>query len=90
MPHFALICRDKPGHLEVRKATREKHLEFLNGYEGLFVAGPLLEEGNPVGSLVVIEAESLAAAKSWADADPYVAAGLFASVEVIEWKKVFG
>ncbi|AGT07649.1 YciI family protein [Paracoccus aminophilus] len=90
MPHFALICRDKPDHLEVRKATREKHLAFLNGYDGLFVAGPLLEDGNPIGSLVVIEAADLEAARAWAGNDPYVAAGLFSSVEVVEWKKVIG
>ena len=90
MPHFALICRDKPGHLETRMANRESHLAYLTGYEGLFTAGPLLEDGAPVGSLVVIEAAARAAAEGFAAADPYAQAGLFASVEISEWKKVFG
>ena len=90
MPHFALICRDKPGHLDLRMATREKHLAYLNDYEGVFVAGPLVENGSPVGSVVIIEADDLATAKDWAASDPYALAGLFASVEVTEWKRVIG
>lgn len=89
MPHFALICRDKPGHLETRLTTREKHLAFLND-SPVFVAGPLIENGSPVGSIIIIEAEDLAAALDWAAADPYAAAGLFSSVEVSEWRKVIG
>lgn len=90
MPHFALICRDKPDQLDVRKATREEHLAFLNDYKDLFIAGPMLENGNPVGSIVVIEADDLASAQAWAAQDPYAKAGLFSSVEVVEWKKVIG
>jgi len=51
---------------------------------------PFLQDGQMCGSLVVLDTTDLAAAQAWADADPYKAAGLFDSVEVIEWKKVVG
>jgi uncharacterized protein YciI len=51
-------------------------------------AGPLLEGGSTVGSVVVFEAESLAAAQRFAAADPYVVHGVFASHELRETKDV--
>ena len=54
------------------------------------MAGPLIEGGEMRGSLVILDAADLTAAEAWADADPYKAAGLFASPEVVEWKKVIG
>lgn len=90
MPYFALICRDKPDHLQTRMDTRERHLAFLNASEGVTFAGPLLEDGAVVGSLLVLEADSLDTAHSWAAMDPYAEAGLFASVEILEWKRVIG
>lgn len=84
---FALICTDKPGHLQVRLDTRPTHLDYLNGLgDRLKGAGPFLgEDGKPNGSLVIIEAEDLNAAKTIADNDPYAKAGLFASVEIRPW-----
>ena len=90
MPLFALICRDKPGHLQTRLDNRPAHVEWLKAGGNVQFAGPLIEDGEMRGSLVVVEADDLATAKAWADADPYKAAGLFASAEVIEWKKVIG
>lgn len=90
MPLFAVICRDKPGALQTRMDTRAAHLAFLGESDGVRMAGPLTEAGEMRGSLLVIEAEDLAQAQAWAARDPYKAAGLFASVEVIEWKKVIG
>jgi uncharacterized protein YciI len=90
MPLFAVICRDKPGHLQTRIDTRDAHLGFLNEHGVVRLAGPLIDEGEMRGSLLVIEADDLAAAQAWAAQDPYKAAGLFASVEIIEWKKVIG
>lgn len=90
MPLFAVICRDKPGHLQTRLDTRDAHLAFLKASDALRMAGPLIEEGEMRGSLVVVETDDLAAAQGWAAGDPYKAAGLFASVEIIEWKKVIG
>ena len=90
MSLFAVICRDLPGKLQTRLDTRDKHLTFLKEQPGLRMAGPLIEEGEMRGSLLVVEAEDLTRVKDWAATDPYKAADLFASVEVIEWKKVIG
>ncbi len=90
MPLFAIICRDKPGHLQTRLDTRDQHLAFLKDATHLRMAGPLIEDGEMRGSLLIVEANDLITVKDWADSDPYKAAGLFTSVEVIEWKKVIG
>lgn len=90
---FALICKDKPGHLQVRLDTRPDHVAFLddlNARGALKFAGPFLDaDGKPNGSLVVIEAIDLATAEALATADPYAKAGLFESVDVKPWNWVF-
>ena len=90
---FALLCKDKPGHLNVRMDTRPthvKHLNKLNAEGTLKMAGPFLDdEGKPCGSLVIVEAETKEAAKALADADPYAIAGLFESVEIKPFNWVF-
>jgi uncharacterized protein len=86
---FAFLCTDKPGHLQVRMDTRPTHLEHLNklNAEGtLKFAGPFLDDdGKPNGSLVVVEAADIAAARTLAEADPYYLAGLFEKVDVKQW-----
>ena len=87
----ALICLDKPGHLETRKANREAHLAYIAETGKVEIAGPFLgADGGMLGSLVILNVESLAEAEAWAAADPYAKAGLFDSVTVREWKKVIG
>ena len=75
---FAVICRDKPGEgLARRQATRPAHLAFLQDLgDRVKCAGALLgaEEGDPVGSLLIVEAENLVAAKALVAADPYAGA----------------
>lgn len=90
MPLFAVICRDKPGALQIRLDTRSAHLGFIQDSGIVQMAGPLIEAGEMRGSLVILQADDLAAAQNWAANDPYKAAGLFDSVDVIEWKKVIG
>ena len=95
---YALIGRDHPGTLEARLAARPAHLERLHALQAegrLLLAGPLpaIDSHDPgpagfVGSLVVAEFESLEAARAWADADPYVAAGDYAGVEIQPFRKV--
>ena len=87
---FAVICRDKPGHLEVRVANRPAHLDYIKETGVVEMAGPFLEDGQMCGSLVILECDSLGAAQAWAAGDPYGKAGLFESVTVTEWKKVIG
>lgn len=84
---FVIEARDKPGALETRLAARPDHLDFLNGLgNDLVAAGPFLDDDEkPCGSLVIIKAPTLEAAKAIAASDPYVAAGLFASSDVRRW-----
>lgn len=90
---FAFICKDKSDHLHVRMETRPAHLEHLNALNAagtLKMAGPFLNaEGKPNGSLVIVEAADIDAARALADADPYAKAGLFESVEVRPYNWVF-
>ena len=88
---FALLCHDKPGHLEVRKANRDAHLAYIEKTGVVEMAGPLLDaEGQMSGSLIVLDVADQSAAQAWADADPYAAAGLFDSVTLSAWNKVIG
>lgn len=90
---FAFVCKDKPGHLNVRMEARPAHVEHLNrlNAEGtLKMAGPFLDaDGKPNGSLVVVNVETAEAAKVLADSDPYAKAGLFESVEIRPFNWVF-
>ncbi|ODR95784.1 hypothetical protein AUC70_02610 [Methyloceanibacter stevinii] len=91
--YFAFICTDKPDGLPIRKAHRPEHLAYLQGLgDALKFAGPFTaEDGETMtGSLVVIEAPSLADAQAIADKDPFAKAGLFASVDIRPWKWSLG
>ncbi|MFC7702585.1 YciI family protein [Plastorhodobacter daqingensis] len=91
MPLFALICLDKPNQLDLRKANRDAHLAYVAETGVVQLGGPFLDAaGDMCGSLVILEAEDLAAAEAWAAADPYGVAGLFESVTIRPWKKVVG
>jgi len=85
---YALICTDKPNSLGLRKSNRPDHVAYLQGLgETLIFAGPFTEEDGVTmnGSLVVIEAASLGAARKIAAGDPFAKAGLFASVDIRPW-----
>lgn len=95
---YAIIARDHADSLERRLAARPDHLERLQVLqkEGrLVLAGPhpAIDSPDPgpagfSGSLVVAEFPSLEEAQAWADADPYVTAGVYAEVSVKPFKKV--
>lgn len=95
---YAIEGRDGPDVLEKRKAARAGHLGRLQRLrdEGrLLVAGPCpaVDAADPgpagfSGSIVIARFASLEEARAWADADPYVAAGVYASVEVRPFRKV--
>lgn len=86
----ALIARDKPGALDLRLENRAAHLDYIAKTGVATLAGPLIEDGNPVGSLVLLDVPDMQAARDWAEGDPYARAGLFDSVDLTEWKKVVG
>ena len=85
---YAIICTDGPEGLALRKANRKAHLEFLESQAGrVIAAGPFrdAQSGEPTGSLVIIRAESLGDAQSFAALDPYARAGVFESTEIRPW-----
>lgn len=87
----ALVCHDKPDHLQTRLDNRAAHLAHIEATGVVEMAGPFLSpEGVMCGSLIVLSVETLAQAQAWAAADPYAKAGLFSGVTITEWKKVVG
>ena len=95
---FAIVATDVENSLALRKQARPAHVERLKQLteQGrLVLAGPnpAIEAEDPgeagfSGSIIVAEFESLSEARAWADADPYVDAGVYASVSVKPFKKV--
>jgi uncharacterized protein YciI len=92
MPLFVLHCIDKPGALDVRIDTRKAHLDYIAGLPGVMkLGGPLLsEDGAMAGSLMIIEAEDLQAAKAFNAVDPYTQAGLWGSVDIRPFRATIG
>ncbi|MGF7158468.1 hypothetical protein FHS85_000078 [Rhodoligotrophos appendicifer] len=91
MPLFTVINRDKPNSGEIRASNRPVHIEYLKSLgERLRIAGPFIDDaGNGIGSLLIIEADTIEQAKADAAGDPFAKAGLFQSVEVQPWRWVF-
>ena len=90
---FVLICTDKPGALELRKANRDAHLEFIKGLgDTIKLGGPILTEDGAgmTGSLLVLEADSRRAVDDIAAQDPYAKADLFETVDIRPWKWTVG
>jgi len=88
---IALITKDKKGALQTRTENRDAHLAYIADTGVVETAGPFLDEnGQMCGSLLILDLPDMAAAQAWADNDPYAIAGLFQSVELIQWKKVIG
>ncbi len=95
---YTIVGEDINNSLEKRLAARPAHLErlaTLRDQGRLILAGPFpaIDAIDPgpagfSGSLIVAEFESLEAAQQWADADPYVGAGVYAKVTVKPFKKV--
>ncbi|MEO7558828.1 MAG: YciI family protein [Nitrosospira sp.] len=95
---YAISGEDVPDSLEKRLVVRASHLERINELrrEGrLVLAGPYPAIDSPdpgpagfSGSLIVAEFESLEAARSWAETDPYTTSGVYAKLTVKPFKKV--
>ncbi|HEX5363495.1 MAG TPA: YciI family protein [Gallionella sp.] len=96
---YVITGTDVPDSLEKRLAARPAHLARLQALQNegrLLLAGPFpaVDAADPgaagyTGSLIVAEFASLHAAQQWADADPYVAGGVYAEVRVTPFRKVF-
>ena len=94
---YTIVGQDVPDSLTKRLDGRANHVERLHAlqHEGrLLLAGPFpaIDGNDPgtagfTGSLIVAEFDSLSAAQAWADSDPYITAGVYASVSVKPFKK---
>jgi uncharacterized protein YciI len=96
---YCIVSTDVADSLPLRQGARPAHLERLRALQDagrLVLAGPnpAIDSEDPgaagfTGSLIVAEFPSLEAAQAWAEADPYVAAGVYAEVRVKPFKRVF-
>lgn len=96
---YLVLGHDADRSLPLRRAHRPAHLARLQALRDagrMLIAGPLpaIDSSDPgeagfTGSAIVAEFESLEAARAWADADPYLAAGAWARVEVRPFVRVF-
>jgi len=86
---YHILCHDKPGSLQTRLDNREAHLAVVNALgDRLFAAGPLLNANEEmIGSVLIIDFDSDAAAQTFCEQDPYAQAGLFEQVTVTRWRK---
>ncbi|KGK00130.1 YciI family protein [Thalassotalea sp. ND16A] len=95
---YVIYSEDVPNSLEKRLSVREQHIARLKEMQNqgrLIIAGPCpaIDSEDPgasgfTGSLLVLEFNSLADALAWADADPYIAAGVYEKVTVKPYKMV--
>lgn len=96
---YIIYAEDNADSLEKRTSVRPAHLarlQLLQDEGRLIVAGPMpaVDSNDPgvagfTGSAIIAEFSSLEAAQSWAEADPYVAAGVYSNVTVKPFKRVF-
>ncbi len=96
---YAIVGHDTPNSLDKRIAARPAHVARLQALqtEGrLLLAGPFpavdaIDPGAAgfTGSLIVAEFSSLQSAQVWANADPYISAGVYSSVDIKPFKKTF-
>ncbi len=86
--NFMIMALDKPNALELRQATRQAHLDYVRGSGVMEMGAPLLDDdGNMIGSLILIDVEDKKAAEEFSANDPYMQAGLFESVTIKAYKK---
>ncbi len=96
---YAIISQDVEDSLEKRMSVRADHIARLQALQNegrMLIAGshPAIDIEDPgpagfTGSLIVAEFDSLEAAQTWADEDPYITAGVYENVIVKPFKKVF-
>lgn len=96
---YSIICVDVENSLDKRLSVRPHHLQRLEALQNegrLVLAGPhpAIDAENPgeagfTGSLIVAEFDSQSEAEAWAAEDPYIHAGVYATVSIKPFKKVF-
>ena len=93
MPLFVEYAKDGADGAARRNANRDAHVAHIqaaNEAGKIAFSGPLKDEaGASIGVVILFEAADLAGARQWVDEDPYVAGGVYATIEVHPVKKVF-
>lgn len=86
--HFIIDCRDGEQGRQLRSQIRDQHLAHLNTRKtSILTAGPQLnEDGDVIGSLIIIDCDSREDAESFISHDPYSVAGVFSDVRIIAYK----
>ncbi len=95
---YSIVGIDRENSLDARMSVRANHVDRLNQLKQqgrLIIAGPnpAIDSDDPgeagfSGSIIIAEFDSLSAAQTWADADPYIESGAYASVSVKPFRKV--
>jgi uncharacterized protein YciI len=88
---FSIVRIDKPNSVELRQSTRPKHLVYLDRVMSCITTGGALldDDGQQIGSILIIDVADRAAAEEFAATDPFVPAGLFASTHIAPFRQVF-
>tara|TARA_B100000963_G_scaffold137241_1_gene119451 strand:- start:198 stop:470 length:273 start_codon:yes stop_codon:yes gene_type:complete len=87
---YLVTCKDKENSIELRLSTREEHIKYLKKIKKkLILAGPILDKNDdPVGTVLIVDFDELAAVKKFLYDDPYSKVNLFQEVEITRFKKV--
>lgn len=96
---YAILAEDVPDSASKREVVRAAHMKRMSQMQAqgrIVISGPCLANDNPdpaaagiLGSVIIAEFDTLQAAKAWADADPYVAGGVWSKVRVMPFHKGF-
>lgn len=89
---FMVAAFDKPGMLETRLRVRPEHLDYLKSLgDRIKIGGGMLnEDEQPLGSLLIIEADDRQAVATLLADDPYAKAGVFERIDVRPWRAALG
>jgi uncharacterized protein YciI len=89
---YAIVCFDRPDSASLRDAHRAAHQEFLGAHAHKIVfGGPLKDaaDGPSTGALIVVDCASREEAQALIQSDPFYRGGVYESVAVRAFKKVF-
>ena len=88
---YLITCVDKKNSIDLRLATREKHIRYLKKIKKkLILAGPILDKNeNPVGTVLVLDFDNIERVNFFLKNDPYSKVGLFETVNIEIFKRVF-
>lgn len=89
---FLILTIDKPDSADIRAQFRAQHYAFLEAQvDRLIASGGLQDDAGAtfVGAAILLDCETRAEAETFVEQDPFTAAGLFETVQIVRWKKAF-